>query len=58
MIAAMLSNKKRQPVVTELINRSRKLNTSLVFITLFYFVVPKHIGPNSTNYFILKILSK
>ena len=37
MIADMLSN----PIVTELIIRERKLNISRVFITQFYFSVPK-----------------
>ena len=33
IIADMLSNKKRSPIVTELFIRGRKLNISLVFIT-------------------------
>ena len=33
MITDMLSNKKRNPIVTELFIRGRKLNISLVFIT-------------------------
>ena len=33
MIAGMLSNKKLNPIVTELFIRGRKLNISLVFIT-------------------------
>ena len=33
IIADMLSNKKLNPVVTELFIRDRKLNISLVFIT-------------------------
>ena len=41
MIADMLSNKKLNPVVTELFIRIRKLNISLVFITQSYFAVPK-----------------
>ena len=41
MIADMLSNDKINPVVTELIIRGRKLNISLLFITLYYFVVQK-----------------
>ena len=47
MIADMLSNKKRNPVVTELFIRGRKLNVSLVFITQSYFAVPKNISLNS-----------
>ena len=51
MIAYMLSNKKHNPIVTELIIRGRKLNISFVFITQFYFDVPKKIRLNSTHYF-------
>ena len=42
MIADMLSNKKLNPVVTELFIRGRKLNISL-------FAVPKNIRLNSTH---------
>ena len=41
MIADMLSNKKLNPIVTELFIRSRKLNMYPVFITQSYFAVPK-----------------
>ena len=41
MIADMLSNKKLNPIVTELFIRRRKLTISLVFITQSYFAVPK-----------------
>ena len=41
MIADMLSNDKINPIVTELIVRGRKLNISLLFITLSYFGVQK-----------------
>ena len=58
MIADMLSNKKLNPIVTELFIRGRKLNISLVFITQSYFAVPKNIRLNSTNYFIMKIPNK
>ena len=42
MIAGMLSNKKLNPIVTDLFIRGRKLNISLVFMTqscfaFFYF---------------------
>ena len=46
MIADMLSNKKFNPIVTELYIRGRKLSITIVFITQFYFVVPKNIRPN------------
>ena len=39
----MLSNKKLNLIVTELFTRGRKLTISLVFITQFYFTVPKNI---------------
>ena len=44
MIANTLSNKKFNPVVTELFIRGRKLSISLVFITQSYFAVPKSIS--------------
>ena len=46
MIADILSNKKLNPVVTELFIKRRKLNISLVFITQSYFAVPKNIRLN------------
>ena len=55
MIADMLSNKKLNPIVTELFIRGRKLNISLVFITQSYFTVTKNIRLNSTHYFVMKI---
>ena len=50
-IADMLSNKKLNPIVTELFIRGRKLNISLAFITQFYFAMPKNIRLDSTHYF-------
>ena len=41
MIAVMLSNKKFNPIVTELFARSRKLNIALAFVTQSYFAVSK-----------------
>ena len=58
MIVDMLSNKKLNPIVTELFIRGRKLNISLVFITQSCFVVPKNIRLNSTRYFIMKTPNK
>ena len=54
MTGDLLSNKKVNPLVTELSIRCRKLNISLVFITQFYFAVPKNIRLNSSHYFIRK----
>ena len=58
MIVDMFSNKKLNPMVTELFIRGRKLNISLVFITQFYFAVPKNIKLNSTHFFVMKISNK
>ena len=58
MIAAMINNKKLNPVVTELFIRGRKLNISIVFITQSYFKVPKDVRLNSTHFFIMKIPNK
>ena len=58
MITDMLSNKKSNPIVTKLFIRGRKLNIYLVFITQFYFAVPKNIRLNSTHYFVMKIPNK
>ena len=43
MIADMHSNKRLNPIVTELFIRRRKLNSSLVFITQSYFAVLKNV---------------
>ena len=58
MIADMLSNEKRNLIVTELLNRERKLNIFLVFITQSYFAVPKNIRLNFTHDSIMKIPNK
>ena len=43
MIGGMLSNKKLNPVVTELFIRGRNLNNSIIFIAQSNFSVPKTI---------------
>ena len=58
MIAAMISNKKLIPVVTELFIRGRKLSISIVFITQSDFKVPKEVRLNTTHFFIMKIPNK
>ena len=58
MIADMLSNKKLNPIVTELFIRGKKLNISLVFITQSYFAVPKIIRLSSTHNSFMKISNK
>ena len=57
MINDMCSNKKLNPIVTELLIRARKLNIFLVFITQSYFALSKN-RLNSTHYFIMKIPNK
>ena len=49
---------KFQAIIKELFIRCRKLNISLVFITQFYFSVPKDARLNSTHYLIIKINNK
>ena len=57
-VGHMLSNKILSSVASELFIRDRKLNISLVFITEYYFYVPKHLRLNSTRNFIMEILNK
>ena len=56
-IADMLSNKKLNPVVTELFIKGGKLNIDLVFIILSHFF-EENIRLNSTHYFIMNIPNK
>ena len=58
MIADIITNKKLNPIVTELISRGRKINISVVFITQSYLVEQKSIRLNCTHYFIMKTLDK
>ena len=58
MISDMINNKKRNPVVTELFIRGRKLIISIFFITQSYFKVPKDVRLNSAHFFIMKIPNK
>ena len=52
------TNKRLHSIVKELFIRSRKLNMSLAFITQSYFLVPKDVRLNSTDYLITKIHNK
>ena len=52
MIADLHSHKKRNPIVTELFIRGRKLNTMLLFCCT------KNVRLNSTHFFITKIPNK
>ena len=55
MIADIMTNKKFQAIIKELVIRCRKLNISLVFITQSYFSVPKEVRFNLIHYLIMKI---
>ena len=54
MIADMISNRKSNQIVTEIYTRRIKLNISTVFIGQSYFIIPKDIRLNRTNFSILK----
>ena len=58
MISDMISNKKINPIVTELFTRDRKLNISIAFTTQSYFRVPKEARLSTTHFFIMKIPDK
>ena len=51
-------HKKLNSIVTKLFIRGRKLNISLVFVTQSNFKVPKHVRPNTSHFFIVKIPNK
>ena len=51
VIADMIPNKKLNSIVTNLLIRGEKLNSSLVFITQSYFKVPKDFRLNTTHFF-------
>ena len=58
MIADIMTNKRFQSIIKELLISCRKLNISLAFITQSYFSVPKDVRLNSTHYLIVKINNK
>ena len=51
----MLSNKKTDPIVTELFICGRKLNSTIVLIKQLYFAVTKKFGLNSTHHSTMKL---
>ena len=55
MIADIMANKKFQTIIKQLFIRCRKVNISLVFITQFYFFLPKDVRLNSIHYLIMRI---
>ena len=58
MTADIMTNKRFQTVIKELVIKCRELNISLVFITQSYFSVPKDARLNTTHYLITKINNK
>ena len=58
MIADIMTNKKFQAIIKELIIRCRRLNISLVFIIQSYYSVSKDVRLNSIHYSIMKINNK
>ena len=57
MTADLESNKKLSPIVNELFSRRIKLNFLLVFISQYYFKVPKTIRTISTPYVFIEFLT-
>ena len=58
VIAGMISNKKLNPIVTELFTRDRKRKVSVVLTTQTYFKVPKDVRLNSTHFLLWKFKIK
>ena len=57
-IADIMTNKKYQAIIKELLIRCRNLSISLVFITQSYSSVPKEVRLNATHYLIMRIHNK
>ena len=58
MTVDIMTNKRFQAIIKELFIRCRELNISLIFVTQFYFSVPKDVRLNSAHYLIMKINNK
>ena len=58
MIADMMSNKRLNPIISELFIWGRELNISLVFVTQSYFTVPRNIRLNSHTILLWKSKTK
>ena len=58
MITDVVNNEKLNPIITELLIRSRKLNIFIVFIIQSYVKVPKEVRLNTAHIFIMKIQNK
>ena len=55
MITDLISNRKLNPVVTEIFIKGIKLKISIVFITQSYFKLVKVVRLNSKPFFIMKV---
>ena len=58
IIADIESNRKSNPIVTEIVFKRKNLNIPFIFISKSYFKMPKIIILNATHYFIMKITNK
>ena len=58
MINDVMTNKKYQQLVKGLFIRSRKLNTSLVFLCRSYFRILKDVRLNSPHYLLFKVQNR
>ena len=58
IIADIESNKKSNPIVSEIVFKRKNLNIPFIFISKSYFKMPKIIILNATHYFIMKITNK
>ena len=58
MISHVMSDKKAQQILKNLLIRCRKLNISLCFLTQSYFSVPKDVRLNCTHYILFKLNNK
>ena len=54
----MVSNKKTDPIVTELFIFGRKLDSTIVLIKQLYFAVTKNFRLNSTHHSTMKLPNK
>ena len=58
MISHVMSDKKAQQILKDLLIRCRKLNISICFLTQSYFSVPKDVRLNCTHYILFKLNNK
>ena len=58
MISHVMSDKKAQQILRDVLIRCRKLNISTCFLTQSYFSVPKDVRLNCTHYISFKLTNK